>query len=42
MKARKQYHAPQVTDFGNVVQITGTVGNTGNADGGTGQTRKTR
>ena len=34
-KELQAYHAPQVTDYGNIKQITMAKGKTGNTDGGT-------
>lgn len=34
-KKLQEYHTPQVTDYGNIKQITLAVGSTGLGDGGT-------
>jgi hypothetical protein len=39
-KELQAYHTPQVTDYGNIKQITLAVGTTGRSDGGTRAGRK--
>jgi hypothetical protein len=39
---RKAYRAPELRRYGTLAEVTATVGNTGNMDGGTGQMNQTR
>jgi hypothetical protein len=41
-KTKKPYRPPVVRVYGKIAQITRAVGKTGNSDGGSGNTKKTR